>query len=53
MRSVQAFDPVKGVAPTGLYALDSRPSTNSLPLVFALADLFEHGEPGLLGVRDG
>ena len=24
-----------------------------LPLVFALADLFEHGEPGLLGVRDG
>lgn len=24
-----------------------------LPLVFALADFFEHGEPGLFCVRDG
>ena len=31
----------------------SRPSTNLLSLVFALADLFEHGEPRLLGVRNG
>jgi len=31
-----------------------KPSTRaSLPLVFALADLFKHGEPGLFRVGDG
>ena len=30
-----------------------QPSTNLLLLIFTLAEPFEHGEPGLFGVRDG
>jgi hypothetical protein len=29
------------------------PQPTSLPFVFALADFFQHGEPGLFRVRDG